>query len=87
MFQGIKDKIKACVSAITKWVIAESRDRAVRRAILLALAAYLIRKAPFLDEQTAEGLATQVLLVGTYVVSKLPGSAELRRLAGDGSLS
>jgi len=58
-------------------VVSQLNDPAIHRAILLGGAAYFIRRAPFLDEATAEGLSDKALIVVGVLLSKLPGTQEL----------
>lgn len=65
-------------ASLTDFVNRQVTDPAVRRALLLAFAAYLLRHAPFLDQDTAEKLSDEALVVFGVILSKMKGTAELQ---------
>lgn len=66
------------MARFTDFVNRQVTDPAVRRAILLGFAAYLIRHAPFLDQDTAEKLGDEAMVLFGIMLSKMRGTAELR---------
>lgn len=64
--------------ALSDFVNRQVTDPAVRRAIVLAFTAYLIRHLPFLDQDTAEKLGDEAMVLFGIMLSKMRGTAELR---------
>lgn len=84
MFKYERNLIKRGYGLIRQGILgvaAQVSDPAVRRAVVLGLSAYAIRHVPFLDQGAAEGLSDKVLVVTGLVLSKLPGTLELKARA------
>lgn len=52
-------------------------DPALHRFVVLGLAAYLLRKFPFLDQDTAEKLSDGAGVAFALALSKMPGAGQV----------